>query len=130
MPKSVNSPRHELLCGKVEEVQEILTSTYGPGTVSEKERVALAEVFDLLNSIKHDGQRMEHKLALRKGQVRELRTALCGYKLAVQRAINAVPAKVAPYSYQCLQEVDAHLRSKGDDFLKHDDGKWPTFDFD
>ncbi|AVJ51818.1 hypothetical protein Vid5_gp63 [Pantoea phage vB_PagS_Vid5] len=129
MPKTINSPRHELLCGKVEEAIEILEQLNKFATNSKIEP-KLVDLYELLVNIKHDGQRMEHKLALRKGQVRELRTALCGYKLAVHRAINAVPARIAPYTYQSLQEVDAHLRSKGDAFLQHDDGSWPTFDFD
>lgn len=129
MPKTINTPRNELLCGKVEAAQELLDQLFKCSTNS-KSYPLIAELQDALLDIKNDGLRMEHKLASRKAQVRELRTALCGYKLAVQRAINTFPARVAPYSYDCLQEVDGHLRNKGDAFLQHDDGTWPRFDFD
>lgn len=129
MPKTINSPRHELLCGKVEEAIEILEQLNKFATNSKIEP-KLVDLYELLVNIKHDGQRMEHKLALRKGQVRELRTALCGYKLATVKMLNSCTDRMYHGPRAALQEADAHLRSKGDEFLQHDDGSWPTFDFD
>lgn len=129
MPKTINSPRHELLCGKVEEAIEILEQLNKFATNSKIEP-KLVDLYELLVNIKHDGQRMEHKLALRKGQVRELRTQLCGHHRAVTQALNSYPSRIAPYTKTMLQQVHADLTAKGDEFILHDDGTPPDYDFD
>lgn len=129
MPKTVNTPRYELLCGKVEKAQELLDELFKCSTNS-KSYPLIAELQDMLLDIKNDGQRMEHKLALRKAQVRELRNQLCGHHRAVTQALNSLPTRISPYTKDMLRQVHADLTSKGEAFILHDDGTEPTYDFD
>ena len=65
MPKTINTPRDELVCGKIEALTEILTDA----------KVTDAKLIDalyLLRDIQHDCNRMEQGLIRRKEQVQEL----------------------------------------------------------
>lgn len=129
MPKTINTPRNELLCGKVEAAQELLDQLY-KATTNSKSYPLIVELQDKLLDIKNDGLRMEAKLAVRKVQVRSLQTQLCGHHRAVVQALNSMPSRIAPYTRSMLQQVAADFRERGDEFLQYDDGTWPEYPFD
>ena len=60
MPKTVNTPREELICGKL----DLLTTAI----VEDRKFDAI----DLINDIRTDAQRMEAKLIIRKQEARAL----------------------------------------------------------
>ena len=60
MPKTIYTPRDELVCGKLDRAEEISTTL---GNV---------ELVDLLCSIRHDCVRMEQKLIARKEEVQHI----------------------------------------------------------
>ena len=60
MPKTVNTPREELICGKL----DLLTTA-----IIEDRKF---DAIDLINDIRTDAQRMEAKLIIRKQEARAL----------------------------------------------------------
>jgi len=60
MPKTVWTPRDELVCGKLDRAYEIAI------------RFESIELLDLLADIRHDCERMEQKLISRKEQVKAM----------------------------------------------------------
>lgn len=60
MPKTINTPREELVCGKIEELMDVLV------------QAGLISAIDLLKDIQHDCNRMEQGLIRRKEQVAKL----------------------------------------------------------
>lgn len=59
MPKTIHTPRDELICGKIDIAQELAT------------KLKSVELIYILQDIRHDAQRMEQKLILRKDQAKE-----------------------------------------------------------
>jgi hypothetical protein len=70
MPKSIHTPRDELICGKIDAAEEIVK--LATGSVPDAVRL-----LHLLASIRHDAERMEAKLASRKKEVVELEEDSC-----------------------------------------------------
>ena len=60
MPKTINTPREELICGKL----DLLTEAVIEGRKF--------DAIDLIGYIRDDAERMEYKLISRKQEVREL----------------------------------------------------------
>jgi len=68
MPKTVWTPRDELVCGKLDRACEIAI------------RFESIELLDLLADIRHDCERMEQKLISRKEQVKAMKKQYCKEK--------------------------------------------------
>jgi hypothetical protein len=62
MPKNAFTKREQLICGKLDELEDMLKNCRDP------------EVFRLITNIRTDATRMELKLISRKTEVEELRT--------------------------------------------------------
>ena len=60
MPKTINTPRKELICGKLDNLTRAV--------IAGDKLIAI----DLINSIRTDAERMEKKLILRKQEVNAL----------------------------------------------------------
>lgn len=56
MPKTIYSPRYELICGKIDTAEQIAIE------------LKSVELVDLLSAIRFDAERMEQKLIQRKKQ--------------------------------------------------------------
>lgn len=66
--KNQNTPRDELVCGKIDRAIDAVISLQHHTNKND-----LVMIIDLLNAIRHDCQRMELKLVLRKDEVAELK---------------------------------------------------------
>lgn len=64
MPKNINTPREELICGKL----DVLFNLILDGNK--------VDAIEYLQDIRHDAQRMEQKLIIRKQEVEKLRKEL------------------------------------------------------
>lgn len=58
MPKTINTPREELICGKIDALENAILGF--------SESVEVVKCVNLLKSIRHDAERMEQKLIIRK----------------------------------------------------------------
>lgn len=76
MPKSINTPRHQLICGKLDLL-----------IVAIKEN-RIADALDLVDCIRYDAERMEAKLIIRKQEAEQ--------RLNPQLASNSAPEEYDP----------------------------------
>ncbi len=106
MPKNINTPRDELICGKLDAAW-LMAKSHGD-----------AKLCNLLSDIQHDAERMESKLLIRKDEVFALQSALDTQKPAGD-AIKVV-AKICSDKSNFLREqgflteantIDTALRS-------------------
>lgn len=64
MPKTIYTPREELVCGKLDVLEDMAR------------KLQSVEMLDLLRDVRHDCERMEAKLVSRKDEVERLRKVL------------------------------------------------------
>lgn len=69
MPKTIHTPRDELICGKLDRALELLQGI-------ERGDKGIVDLAFTLHAIRHDAERMEAKLASRKEEVSSLRETL------------------------------------------------------
>ena len=75
MSKNQNTPRHELVCGKLDDLEGLLIDEQ-PSDPSFGQMDDLQEKMDLISAVRHDCERMEAELASRKLAVTELVTKI------------------------------------------------------
>lgn len=70
MPKTIYTPREELVCGKLDEAERIVMEFVQKDDIDEMSR----DLLDLLRAIRYDCERMEQKLISRKEEYERLTT--------------------------------------------------------
>jgi len=74
MPKNINTPREELVCGKLDRLMELVVEIQRKHFMKpDNDSSITTNMAYLIRDIRHDCERMEQKLISRKEEVRQLK---------------------------------------------------------